>query len=281
MHFSTIAKLEQDLVKKKEHLLEGIPVHADTTRRDVTAFLEGRHGLVFTDTKCKHQTKFSKLVEAKHAKTTQKDHAETTPDKARWVINKSKHVLTSDDRSVLEKGLNFAVMLRGFPIKEVIVSTELACRHLSAATAQSLRANREVTKCVKKSKPPASNISKSEFQALQNLKKDDSITILPADKGRATVLLNTKDYEDKIDLLLSDTNTYEKLNRDPTATYKRELIDIIRKWQKEDPIPQPLKDRIHPTAEETPKMYGLPKIHKANDLLWLAEGALHTMLHVC
>ena len=133
-----------------------------------------------------------------------------------------------------------------------------------------------------KSKPPASNISKGEFQALQNLKKDDSITILPADKGGATVL-NTKDYEDKMDLLLSDTNTYEKLNRDHTATYKRELIDIIRKRQKEDPIPQPLKDRICPTAEETPKMYSLPKIHKANaplDLLWLSKGALRTMLHV-
>ena len=67
-----------------------------------------------------------------------------------------------------------------------------------------------------------------------------------------------------MDLLLSDANTYEKLNRDPTATYKRELIDTIKKWQKEDPIPQPLKDGIYPTAEETPKMYGLPKIHKAN-----------------
>ena len=54
--------------------------------------------------------------------------------------------------------------------------------------------------------------------------------------------------------LLSDTNTYEKLNRDPTATHKRELIDIIKKWQKEDPIPQPLKYRIYPTAEETPEM---------------------------
>ena len=67
-----------------------------------------------------------------------------------------------------------------------------------------------------------------------------------------------------MDFLLSDTNTYEKLNRDPTATYKRELIDIIRKRQKEDPIPQPHKDHMHPTAEETPKMYGLPQIHKAS-----------------
>ena len=109
------------------------------------------------------------------------------------------------------------------------------------------------------------NTSKGEFQALQNLKKDDSIIILPEDKG---YLLNIKDYEDKMDLLLSDANAYEKLNRDPTATYKRELIDIIRKWQKEDPIAQPLKDLIYPIAEETPKMYGLPKICKAKASFW-------------
>ena len=124
-----------------------------------------------------------------------------------------------------------------------------------------------------KSKPPASNISKGEFQALQNLKKDDSITILPADKGRATVLLNTKDYKDKMDLLLSDANTFEKLNRDPTVTYKRELIDTIKKWQKEDPIPQPLKDR-------DPQGQRPPPPPPPLDLLWLAEGALRTMLHV-
>ena len=75
-----------------------------------------------------------------------------------------------------------------------------------------------------------------------------------------------------VNLLLSDTNTYEKLNRDPTATYKSELIDIIRMWQEEDPIPQPLKDCIYPTAEETPKMYGLPRIHKANAPPWIYCG---------
>ena len=33
-------------------------------------------------------------------------------------------------------------------------------------------------------------------------------------------------------------------------------------WQREDPIPQPLYWKIYPTAEEAPKLYGTPKIHK-------------------
>ena len=177
-------------------------------------------------------------------------------------MNKSNKTLTTDELSVLEKGLNFAVTPRDFPLKDVLVSTEIACKQLSAPKAQSLRA--EVTKCIKKTKRPASNISKGEFKALQELKADTDITILPADKGRSTVILNTKDYESKMSTLLSDTNTYEVLQKDPTPKFKRELTEMIRRWQREDPIPTPLKYFIYPTSEEIPKMYGLPKINKVN-----------------
>ena len=111
---------------------------------------------------------------------------------------------------------------RDFPLKDVLVSTEIACKHLSAPKAQGLKA--EVTKCINKAKRPASNISKGEFKALQELKADTDFTILPADKGRSTVMLilNTKDYESKMSILLSDINMYEVLQKDPTPKIKRE-----------------------------------------------------------
>ena len=62
--------------------------------------------------------------------------------------------------------------------------------------------------------------------------------------------------------LLNDPTTFEPLAKDPTAPYKRKLINIIKRWKSQDPIPQQLKHRIYPTAEEVPKIYGLPKIHK-------------------
>ena len=62
--------------------------------------------------------------------------------------------------------------------------------------------------------------------------------------------------------LLNDPTTYEPLAKDPTAPYKRKLINIIMRWQSQDPIPQQLKHRIYPTAEEVTKIYGLSKIHK-------------------
>ena len=41
------------------------------------------------------------------------------------------------------------------------------------------------------------NVSKEEIKSIDNLKKDDSIMILPADKRRVTVVMNKKEYEDK------------------------------------------------------------------------------------
>ena len=45
---------------------------------------------------------------------------------------------------------------------------------------------------------PRGNLTKPEKEALQELRKDSTITILPADKGNSTVILNRKSYEDKI-----------------------------------------------------------------------------------
>ena len=56
---------------------------------------------------------------------------------------------------------------------------QVVCKQASVSPkAQSLRD--ELTKCIKKAKRPANNISKGEFKALQELKADTDITILPA-----------------------------------------------------------------------------------------------------
>ena len=48
--------------------------------------------------------------------------------------------------------------------------------------------------------------------------------ILPADKGKATVIM------DRVTTMLSDDKTYEKLKKDSTQKYKRELVSIMRKF---------------------------------------------------
>jgi len=59
-----------------------------------------------------------------------------------------------------------------------------------------------------------------ERQALGNLAKNKDITILPADKGKATVIMDTDDYELKVKEMLDDKRTYEILKSDPTPNIR-------------------------------------------------------------
>ena len=49
-----------------------------------------------------------------------------------------------------------------------------------------------------------------------------TVKILAADKGRATVVMDTSNYEDKMKAMLADRDTYTKLKSDPTKKFKQE-----------------------------------------------------------
>ena len=62
---------------------------------------------------------------------------------------------------------------------------------------------------------------------LKTLKDNTQLTILPADKGNATVILNTTDYKLKIASLLGDC-AYKKLDKDPTDSIERKTIKLLK-----------------------------------------------------
>ena len=97
-----------------------------------------------------------------------------------------------------------------------------------------------------------SNLSKDELKALDELKKDQDIRILPADKGRIVVVLDTAEYKQKCENLLKDTATYKNLgSKDPTSKYKKELVNVLQELEKEGGI----------NREEYRKLYPLLKLH--------------------
>ena len=55
----------------------------------------------------------------------------------------------------------------------------------------------KVSLTLQNSKPPKDNLSKVELKVLKKLKSDTSIVVLPASKGRSTVILNREDYLEK------------------------------------------------------------------------------------
>ncbi|XP_077778802.1 uncharacterized protein LOC144326219 [Podarcis muralis] len=117
----------------------------------------------------------------------------------------------------------------------------------------------DVTNILCSSKPPRSNLHKEEQKALTNLRKDNNIIILPADKGNATVVMNTSDYQAKLSNLLQDP-TYQPIKTDPTTYLEKTTKSKI----KASPISEEIQLRIIPREKSSrcPKLYGLPKIHK-------------------
>ena len=58
------------------------------------------------------------------------------------------------------------------------------------------------------------NLAKDERQALKRRKNDENIVIHPADKGRVTVVMDSTDYYDKMDPLVTDKlRSYEEVTK--------------------------------------------------------------------
>ena len=107
-------------------------------------------------------------------------------------------------------------------------------------------------------------MTKDERQALKRLKTDENIVILPADKGRVTVVMDKTDYYHKMDALVNDIQTYQVLKRDPTPALQRKLNSKLLDLKKTDAIDIQRYNRLRCRVPQPPKLYGLPKLHKPN-----------------
>ena len=185
----------------------------------------------------------------------------------KWVINLSKRELSKAETTVLARGLNFAVAPDKLPVNDVIVQTEKACGLIPEEERDKLRV--EVCGALKSAHLPKSNISKEERAAIRSIGKDKAVMVLPADKGKATVVMDTEEYEKKVKDMLSDERTYSKLDSDPTPKYRKKLISILDQMRSENKITTKQYHHLNPTSENQniPRMYCTPKIHKTGNPL--------------
>ena len=114
---------------------------------------------------------------------------------------------------MLALGMNFALTPNRIPISDIITATEATARCLDPVIGDQLRAG--VSRALASSKVPKSNLSYAQRTALKDLRKDDGIVILPADKGNATVILDKDEYSKKMKNLFDDRTTYRPVSRDP------------------------------------------------------------------
>jgi hypothetical protein len=206
--------------------------------------------------------KVSRLAEegkAKHCKKFQRlhrtQHPPLPPDNRKTVINLSEIPLEEAARSALSKGLNYAVALAVLPVGDILCGVEKEVGALPEETAEEVR--QETVRILKGSHKPKDNLTGEDRRALRALKVNEALTVLLADKGNATVVLDTADYNQKIAALLED-KAYRKLKKDPSESVERKTVLFLKKSSFSEEVSQQLRQQ----GSRPPRLYGFPKVYK-------------------
>ncbi|CAJ0968878.1 unnamed protein product [Ranitomeya imitator] len=110
--------------------------------------------------------------------------------------------------------------------------------------------------------PIKRNCTTLDKQALDNLKKNSSITIKPADKGGTIVVMDTSFYLSMVHQHLDDKDTYLPLDRDPSRDIFREIQQVVKLYREQNVIDTKLSEFLLNLHTVVPVFYALPKIQK-------------------
>ena len=103
-----------------------------------------------------------------------------------------------------------------------------------------------------KTKTSKPNLSVPETKALGELRCDNSLMILPADKGRAMVVINNSGYDTKVKTMLADESTHKPLCKDspPSPTSMTNKSNSLTESQ---------YNQLRCSAGHTPLLYALQR----------------------
>ncbi|VDN13244.1 unnamed protein product [Dibothriocephalus latus] len=104
-------------------------------------------------------------------------------------------------------------------------------------------------------------ITRGGENVLKTLRADTSIVILPAEKGRSTVVLDKTDYIQKANALLEDRQAYLPYDDAPMRKLMNQLDKMFTEMQSKKAITRSLQLAIKPTDAPVASFYGLPKVH--------------------
>ncbi|BHF74024.1 hypothetical protein SprV_0401710800 [Sparganum proliferum] len=110
---------------------------------------------------------------------------------------------------------------------------------------------------------PRATVTKAEQSALKTLRADTGIVILPADKGRSTVVMDKADYIQNANALLEDRQAYLPCNDEPMRKLVTQLDKTLADMQTSEAINKSVRLAIKSVDAAAPRFYGLPKVHKS------------------
>jgi hypothetical protein len=211
------------------------------------------------------------------------------------VINLSKVEITETETKLLSKGLNFCPKPTTYDNLAVKKDLEAFFRRLRLkdffADTNTSDNSEDTPRFRKKSdwKPPKSkdpaleayiqavetevmshrvgsathdNLTRTEKDALFQLKQRQDIVIKPADKGSAVVIMDTDKYIAEAHRQLSDKRFYQSLDHDPTLENAEKVTELLQEIAALGHIDLKTLQYLIPENSKPGRFYLLPKIHK-------------------
>ena len=95
--------------------------------------------------------------------------------------------------------------------------------------------------------------------------KNEDLLITHADKGNITVILKKQECLNKMNKMLDDDTTYEKIPYNPLFKLQKQLFKKLENWRIKGYLGNDVKRKDLITDNTNiARMYGLPKTHKEN-----------------
>ena len=197
------------------------------------------------------------------------------PDKV--IYNFSSRKLTEEEKSVLSKGLQFALAPKRLEYADYMLPFELLfcdikTNDLTASQSSSIKSKLLDTAFTPynffERIRPVSNLNEVELNALESLTKNKNLVIQKADKGNTVVIINKNDDKTKIKNILFDSTKFKKLefgdNKQLNFSINsdKKLKDIIKTLYQKKCLTKKEYDSIYPTGSRPGILYGNAKVHE-------------------
>ena len=197
-----------------------------------------------------------------------------TVNKHQWVKNLSDTEIPSDVPDIVSLGSSFSSVssISKDDVCTIVKIVENCLQSLDINHTIKNEIREIITNNVNMTLKKVNHISNEEKSFTNKLnitktflKNNRNILFTRADKGNVTVCLNKSDFQTKILELLSDTNTYQTVNKNPLDSLQRNASKILKSLNKNEFLQQKFhNNQLTLTDTVFAKCYGLPKIHKEN-----------------
>ena len=220
-------------------------------------------------------SKHQNIQDTKFCKLSNSVVGDVSHDPDQVIHNFSSHILTEAEKSVLCRGLQFALPPQTLEYADYMVSFELLYRDIKTTNLNTLQNETIKSKLLgtafssfdtfKKNKPK-NNLS--ELQALNSLLQNKDIIIEKADKGNTIVVIDKDAYKKKTKAVISGRTKFEKLDIQEEKhlnfirNKEKRLREIIKPLYEKGCFTKSEYSKICPTGSKPGILYGQAKVHK-------------------